>query len=248
VAKNYHNPPIEEAICEFTFGAQESGKFDFTLPGKLQSHPNLKDEYVGEVRTQNVQKIIANPNEPSISVHDSISRIQLPTIDGKRLVSVGSNILGVSVLKPYEGWNDFKPRIRKALEAYYEVAKPSFLTRIGIRYINRIVISQTGVDPKCYLANVLTSYPEANQVLTSFLYRSEYVKADNTKIIVTQATLRPVDDETTEYLIDIDSIWDHASVHDIESTMEITEKLHISEGEAFEKTITDASRRLFDAG
>lgn len=248
MAKNYHNPPIEEAICEFTFGAQETGKFDFTLPGKLQSHPNLKDEYDGEVRTQNVQKITANQNEPGISVHDSISRIQLPTIDGKRLISVGSNTLGVSVLKPYEGWDDFKTRIRKALEAYYEVAKPSFLTRIGIRYINRIVISQAGVDPKRYLTNILTSDPETKQMLTNFLYRSEYLNEDKTKIIVTQATLRPINDETTEYLIDIDSIWDHTPVEEIDKIMEIAESLHISEGEAFERTITDASRRLFDAG
>ncbi len=44
------------------------------------------------------------------------------------------------VLRSYEGWPDFRRRIGDALDAYIEVTGERPIQRIGMRYINRIVI------------------------------------------------------------------------------------------------------------
>jgi uncharacterized protein (TIGR04255 family) len=111
----YDNPPIEEALCEFTFEAGADVD-SFTLPGKL--HTVLQKEYSGKPREQPIQTVIANQagGQPNISLQTELFRIQLPTTDGKRLVSIGRKTLSVNILRPYTGWDeDFKTRVETAL-------------------------------------------------------------------------------------------------------------------------------------
>src|ERR1700677_5166372 len=100
-AKQYARAPIEETLCEFTF-APISKQFDFSLPGRLQLHSSMR-EYSGAPRTQNIQTITAGANQPHVAVQNALFRIQLPTVDGTRMVAVGANVLAVTVLRPYEG-------------------------------------------------------------------------------------------------------------------------------------------------
>lgn len=124
-AKQYKNPPIEEAVCEFTFTSPASGQqFDLTVPGRLKVH-RLMEEYSGEPRTQNIQ-IISPNNAPTIEL-----RVQLPTADARRLVSIRHNALAISVLRPYDGWESFKSRIERALDAYFEAISQVAVTRIA---------------------------------------------------------------------------------------------------------------------
>ncbi len=246
-ARQYKHPPIEEALCEFTFASESGGKqVDLTLPGRLQMHRSMK-EYSGKARTQNVQKIAASDTAPNVSIESSIFRIQLPTQDGTRMVSVGANTLAITTLRPYDGWPNFKPRIEQALEAYVETTAPAPITRIGLRYINRIIVPDFNVRP----ASIFNAMPEGEKILeaslTNFLQRGEYVRQDGVKVIVTQATLQPATPKTAEFLVDIDTLWDKNPLADREQIIATVEKLHDIEGAAFEALITEEARRLFDA-
>jgi uncharacterized protein (TIGR04255 family) len=77
--------------------------------------------------------------------------------------------------------------------------------------------------------------------------RGEYVRHDGLKVIVTQATLQPTVPDTTEYLLDIDTLWDKEPLDDHEAIMSAVDKLHEIEGATFEGLITDESRTVFDA-
>lgn len=247
---SYLRPPIEEAICDFTFAfgdAHEPKTIDFTLPGKLQSHELLKEEYTGEVRSQNVQSIVANANQPAVSLQNSLFRIQLTTPDAKRIVSVGPVNLSISVLKPYEGWTRFQPRIERVLAAYFDIARPVSLVRLGIRYINRIVVPKSNAIAAEYLTSPDTHHAEFGGSLVGFMNRSEYVLAQFERIIITQATLQPVDVGTTEFLLDIDVVWDSQPLQNVTEIIGMAQRLHKVEGEIFERLITDNSRALFDA-
>ena len=208
-AKKYKNPPIEEALCEFTFAHSAQGQqIDLTLPGRFQMHPSIKGEYSGPARTQNVQTIANAPNNPAFAIHDVIFRIQLPTVDGTRLISIGANTLAVTVLRPYEGWEAFKPRIRCALKAFSEVTGLSPVMRIGVRYINRIVVPTANAKPTSFLLFIPEEHKIFGAPVNSFMQRTEYIRPDGIKVIVTQATLQPDAPNTTEYLLDIDTIWE----------------------------------------
>src|SRR4051794_5923736 len=99
----YKNPPIEEVVCEFTFvPPQGDPEWDLTIPGKLQVEKELV-EYSAPSRQQHVQTIAAtNTNgQPDVAVSNTLFRIHLPRKDNRALLSIGHNILGVNVLKPY---------------------------------------------------------------------------------------------------------------------------------------------------
>ena len=114
----YKNPPIDEAVCEFTFNTSPDADF-FTLPGKL--HTLLQKDYSGKPREQPHHTVVANQAvpQPNISLQTELFRIQLPTADEKKLVSIGRKTLAVSILRPYTGWDeDFRGRVEVALRAY----------------------------------------------------------------------------------------------------------------------------------
>jgi uncharacterized protein (TIGR04255 family) len=238
-ANQLKNPPIEEAVCEFTF-ASPAQQFDLTVPGRLKVHPSMA-EYSGEPQSQNIQ--IISPNQaPTIEF-----RVQFPTAERTRLVSIRRNTLAISVLRPYEGWAKFKPRVERALDAYFEAISQFEVARIGVKYVNRIVIPKAGTDP----AAVLTVLPAEGKIsdarLSNFTQFTEFVRADGIKVLVTQASLQPKAPNTTEYLLDIDVIWDQHVLGSRNDIIAMAEKLHTIEGEAFKTLITDEARRLFGA-
>lgn len=242
-AGNYRNPPIEEAICEFLFASSPQQGIDFALPGKLQSHPKLKDIYQGAVRAQNLQTVIGG--EGPLAIQTALHRIQLPSRDEKRIIAIGPNSISVSTLKPYDGWANFKPRIADVITAIFEIVGNTTIVRIGLRYINRIVVTQGGRVGD-YLVGVPPHYPSLRGELTSFLYRSEYLCEDKSKVIINQGSLHPSTPGASEFLLDIDVLRENAEFRDVGELMQEADRLHALEGGVFEGLITEQSRRLFD--
>jgi uncharacterized protein (TIGR04255 family) len=247
-AIKYKYPPIEEALCEFTFEPGPQGsQLDFALPGRLQMHPKVKEEYKGQARTQNIQTIASTQNHPAVAIQDAVFRIQLPTEDGTRLISMGVNTLAITVLRPYEGWQSFKPRIESALSAFCEVSGLSTVVRVGIRYINRIIVPAENAKASSFLNFIPEEHEIFGAPVNSFLRRAEYIRPDGVKMIVTQATLQPQSPNTTEYLLDIDTVLDNARLTENSDIIAQAETLHGVESDAFECLITQDARNLFNA-
>ncbi len=149
--RRYRNPPIEEALCEFRF--QPDQDWDLTIPGKL--HAKLSDEYAGKPQQQMAVEVglEAQGGRPSkLKYDEGLARVQLVTENGQRMVGVGPDVLSVHMLRPYSGWTEFQPQISEALNAYWMVAQPTGVSRIGVRYINKIIASQTPVEVESYVS------------------------------------------------------------------------------------------------
>lgn len=240
-ARQYKNPPIEEAVCEFTFASSASGQqFDLTLPGRLKMHP-LMEEYSGEPRSQVINTIVPN-SIPAVTF-----RAQLPTAEGSRLISIGPNTLAISVLRPYDGWENFKLRIERALDAFFEAISQFTVTRIGVKYVNRIVVPKANANPTAFLTGLPAEDKISETRLANFTQSTEFVRTDGIKLLVNQATLQPDAPNTTEYLLDIDTIWDQNALENRIEIIAMVERLHDIEGAAFEALITGEARSLFDA-
>jgi uncharacterized protein (TIGR04255 family) len=255
---DYKNPPIQEAVCEFTFAPLEGEpEWDLTLPGRLQMNADLK-EYAGKSRQQILREITAgDSNEPQVAVQQRLFRIHLPTKDGKTLLSLGHNVLGVVALKPYEGWDDFKPRILRALTVFMKESGLTQVKRLGMRYINRIVTPEPDASTGSkYIADMQTTVEAmcedgktaVEAKLTALNTRHEFVTGDGMKVFVTQGTLNPEKPGTAEYLLDIDSVYDQRPIEGIDRITPVLERLHAIEGAMFERFITEEARKLFNAG
>lgn len=246
MSKSYRNPPIEEAIVEFRFAPGQ--EWDLTIPGKLHEHPDIKSQYLGKPRTQKRMEaeLHAGPSQPpNLAVRGGVARIQLVDVDGRRLISLGSDVVSVNTLRPYDGWSQFRPRIETALHAYFRVAEPVGVSRIGVRYINKIVIPEKDIDIELYFQNGIPSSPGLPSKMAGFASRMEYIYDNDVRLILTQATIDAPDGQSA-FLVDLDVIWERTEPKLLDEIMEVVDDLHVREGQAFEAIITDRAREIFN--
>ncbi|HVQ74448.1 MAG TPA: TIGR04255 family protein [Candidatus Binatia bacterium] len=243
--RTYRTPPIEEALVEFRFvPAQE---WDLTIPGKLHQHPAIGPQYPGKPRTQKVveAELQAGPGQPpNFAVREGLGRIQLVSEDGRRLISLGTDLLSVNILRPYSGWEEFRPRIEAALRAYAEVVAPKAVARVGVRYINRILLAGTELDLAAYFRCGPTTPPGLPERMAGFVSRVEYAYDDGAKLLLMHARLGA--SAGSAFLLDLDVIWEGLESLPMNRVMSIVDDLHEREGQAFEAAITDKTRAVFD--
>ena len=242
----YKNPPIEEAVVEFRFVPGQ--EWDLTIPGKLHEHPDIKSQYPGKPRTQKLLEAAfqaGSGQPPNLAVREGVGRIQLVDHGGRHLISLGSDVLGVNILRPYDGWEQFRPRIEAALRAYSEVAQPTGASRVGVRYINKIVLPGREINIGTYFRYGLPSVPGLPSKMAGFMSRVEYIYNDAVKLLLTRASVDAPEGQLA-FLVDLDVIWEGAEPKGLDRIMEVIDDLHEREGEAFEAIITDAAREVFN--
>ncbi|MDE0511645.1 MAG: TIGR04255 family protein [Gammaproteobacteria bacterium] len=248
--RRYKNPPIEEAICEFHFSPGQ--EWDFTIPGKL--HTELSGDYAGKPQEQKVVQVgleTQGGKPPNLRYGEGLAKVKLVTEDGKRMIGVGPDVLSIHILRPYQytidgGWDEFYPRIKTAVAAYWKVSEPRAVSRIGIRYINKIVIPQKTVKVEDYLECALPNISGLPDHIGSFMSRVEYNYQDNVQLIILQGSIE-TPPNTVGFLLDLDVIWQDAEPIKREDALTKVNELREREREAFEAVITDKARDLFDA-
>lgn len=249
--RRYRAPPIEEAVCEFRF--QPGPAWNPTIPGKL--HTRLAEEYSGQPREQTTTELTAEGSDASSggsTVSRSITRVQLVTADGRRVVSVGKHLLSVHTLKPYQrdrdsgGWEEFRPRIERAVAAYWRVARPKGVLRIALRYINRLTppggLSETTKFVRC----AFESLPDLPATPQRYFVEREYAYDDGIHLNLRYGTPGGVPDPKDLYL-DIEVLWKPSEALGEGAAVAKTDWLRDRERRVFEALITDSARDLFDA-
>ncbi len=246
--KRYKNPPIEEALCEFRF--KPSREWDLTIPGKLQTE--LGQEYTGRTRQQTVFELglEAQEGQRSNFRYGQLAKIHLLSKDETRSVGVGPDVLSIHMLRPYQsakhpgptGWDEFRTRIAAALDAYWKVSAPVGVSRISMRYINKIVVPQKAASAENYLRSALPRVDGLPDRMSNFVSRVEY-SDDDRRLVLSQGSI----DAPPGFLLDLDVIWEHTDPVSRDAALTKVDDLRAQERVAFEAVITDASRRLFDA-
>lgn len=243
----YRRPPIEEAVCQLHFAPSQ--EWGLTLLAHL--HLRLKDAYPEPPREQQIlESELSGGREEGklgffLKTQIAKSRIQFPAENGTRLVSVGPDELGVHVLRPYAGWDQFRPRIVDALAAYREVATPVGVSRIGLRYINRIPLPPGEVQLGRYFTK-FPDYPDGIPVsrMVAFFSRIECEFPDQPiRLSVTFADIETKPEEPPSVLLDIDAAWLRKNdALPVDRAMEQIDDLKERVSLTFEQYITDELR------
>ena len=252
--RRYRNPPIEEALCEFGFAS--GADWDPTIPGKLQVA--LGDEYSGKPREQKAVQVglrVQKGKLADLRYDEGISKVQLFTKVGTRMVGVGPDVLSIHMLRPYQdpvdfekgGWEEFRPRIVDALEAYREVASPGPVNGVGVRYINKLRVPLARVRVEDYLKCAYLEIDGLPQDYGNFVSRVDYIYDDETRLELSYGLLS-TSPNGVQCLLDLDVIRRPGTSVDWEDSLRIADDLHERAGSAFEAVVTDKARELFDAG
>jgi uncharacterized protein (TIGR04255 family) len=247
--RQYPNPPIEEAVCEFRFAPGPA--WNLTVPGLF--YEKIRDVYPGEPRQQNLLQaelqIEPVPANPELSFRNDFIKLLFESADAKKLVGVGANLLSIHSLRPYEGWESFSKRIDEAFYAYLDVAKPVGVKRIALRYINRIAVA---VNQDIELSEYFTVYPQLPDGVPSrisgFLTRTESIYEDiPIRLAITLSDDAPPAGQVV-FILDLEASqeWSERPLA-IEEALSSLYELKQREGQVFENLITDRTRELFNA-
>lgn len=150
--KNYKNPPIIEAVIELRFveslNEQQLEKLVLKQKSKfiIQTIEEISVKFLPEEKTDQRSKA-----KTRIVGYKLIDRI-----DNSNIIQVKYNSISVSRFPPYEGWDELIADIKK-YHAWYTSKKFKPLSRVGIRYINRIDIP--AADNKIELEDYFKIYP-----------------------------------------------------------------------------------------
>ncbi len=134
---------IVEAIFELRFKPRQDDVGDL-LPGLL--YPALKAAYPELVRLplaelpKQVRK--SQPNLSYTPIHQMKG-------DGQ-IVSIGDQVVTVSVQKPYPGWGRFKSNINQVLTAVRDSGVAEEVGRVSMRYANIVAAGQDAKDLSPY--------------------------------------------------------------------------------------------------
>lgn len=247
--RQYKNPPIHEAVCGIQFAP--GGDWDPTYPSLL--YARVRNKYAGKSREQKLVNVEPNPTAiqgkgaAGMTVNE-ITRLQFVTPDEKLVLGVYPDNLSVSAIRPYPGWEIFRPAIADALTAYSDIATPAAVRRIGVRYIN-IVEVDGDIDALlgCF-AEKPSALPGSNSHITNFSSRYEYLYTDEPiRVMVTMARILGAANKPSS-VFDIETSMDWgAEPLPLEQTMSRVDELRRRERVVFESLITDRARELFDA-
>ncbi|MGH8605379.1 MAG: TIGR04255 family protein, partial [Gammaproteobacteria bacterium] len=156
--RRYRNPPVVEALCEIYL---KESAWDDTVPG--QFYDRMKHGFPvkrqREIQEANISFSIAG--EAAAGIRRLPPWIQFVTESGDRMIQLARDLLVVNQLRPYPHFDDWEPAIYSALEVYRELAMPKAVARLGVRYINRVVIP----EPRIRMEEYFTLYPQLPQAM-----------------------------------------------------------------------------------
>lgn len=168
--------------------------------------------------------------------------------DGRQAVQSRINGFSFSRMRPYESWSALRGEARELWEHYVRVVSPESVTRIALRYINRIELPLPIRDFKDWFTTVPEVAPGLPQGLASFFMRLVLPEpATGVVAIITEALEAPSggDDKQLPVILDIDAFAERSFEVSTDELWNHFEKLREFKNKAFFESITDRARRLF---
>ena len=239
----YRQAPITEAIIEI--------RYDQPMPrddlDRLRDRLSDQYEFCDPITHVGVT---VDPHRAQAKFDGSKQGFRLSSSDRADILMITSGAMICSRLAPYQGWEKFRPRAYHNWAVWKRVVEYRLVSRIGVRYINRIDIPMNGkrlIRVEDYLT-VNPAYPESDFMpgLSGFTMQltGQLGVADLTLVLNSGAVPSPLVDHFS-LLLDIDVLRLQSAPQRDEEIWEMIDLLRIQKNHIFESCVTDASRELF---
>jgi|SRR3990172_890574 len=244
MSKKYKNPPIVEALCEVQFVPGQP--WDYTVHGlfyeKISKEFPEKQQQMGiGIKLSQVSGTIQHEVLPAPDKMQFISQ------DKAALVQVGTDLLVVNRLKPYNGWEHFKPLIQNNLNKFMEVAKPKDFKRIGLKYINKIDIPGQTFRLQDYFNYYPLIPKELPQTHGPFNARVEFLYENlRDRLLLTIGTFVAEAPNTVSILLDLDYVMNTPEKLPLNMFDSWLENAHSAIEKTFEACLTGKCKDLFE--
>ena len=242
----FQNAPIREALLDIR--VELPGDVDLK---KLETFHSFVKERFPERQERRFIKA-------ELKLSPEMASAQLPTSSGtdgyffrsqseKKIVQARLDGFTFNKLKPYESWDALRSEASELWNFYLQVANPLRITRIALRYINRIDIPLPLIDFKEYILTTPEIAPILPQALSNFFMRLVIPNPEiQATAIIIETMENPVDDQRLPLILDID-VW-RGTIYNKDNQTEMWddfEKLRRFKNDIFFNSITEKTKELF---
>lgn len=238
----YREPPVIEALAEAYF---EGGVIDQTLAGLF--YERVRERFPAKSELGRVEFAVeVGPRGARTEASAGPPRSQFSTDDRSRMVQVGPGLVVVNQLRPYPRFEEWSTVFLEMIEHYRHIVEPASITRLGLRYIDRIVIPEVPVLLEDYFRLYPSLPPELGVEHGPFLMRIELrPRHRNHQLLVTFGSAQPEQSGEMAYMLDVYDNLPNLNSSDFTSVAAWLEEAHDNVEHAFESVITDKARQLF---
>jgi uncharacterized protein (TIGR04255 family) len=236
----YPNAPITEAVIDIRVAPR--GDLD------VENFCKLSNKFGDEFGTRNDQFRIAGVITPGAAPAPALTtKIGFQFLAKGKSFQAQSDGWSFNKLAPYLGWEEeFRDQARTLWSAYREIAQPQAITRIALRYVNRLDLPMPMKDLQVYLR----TYPEVTadlpQALSNFFMQLQIPQEDISALLVlNMALVPPARENIASVVLDLDLFRTVDLPQKEEDLWPLMEILRTRKNQIFEACITDATRELF---
>jgi len=239
----FPHAPITEALLDIRAELPER----VTLQDLETFHVNLKDRFPDKQQRMSYRadfklspegsSVDAPPSKPDgFLFHSPIE---------KKIVQARLDGFTFNKLKPYESWEVFRLEARQLWNEYFKIAHPVKVTRIALRYINRIEIPLPFKTFKEYVLTTPDIAPALPQGLAQFFMQLVIPNQDTEATAVINQTMETPTDQRLPLIFDIDVFREVVYVDNKEEMWAEIEKLRKFKNDIFFNSITEKTMELF---
>lgn len=238
--------PIVEAVIDFRGKLPSDFKLDAFQPLRTQ----LAQDYPGFEEQQIVQQTIKHEAGSAAEVSTRFSGLhgyRLLSRDGKNVVQLRRDGFTFSRLSPYTRWDEVFAEAWRLWSLYVDAAKPVEVSRIAVRYINRMLFPLPFSNPEEYLKAPPMTAEGWPTEMRAFLSRVVmYEPKSDVSVNVIQALEPQVPGQSDVAIIfDIDAYEDLSLPRDDVTIAERFGKLRDMKNRVFFKGLTTKAIDLF---
>lgn len=153
-----------------------------------------------------------------------------------------------SRLPPYTTWEVFQSDARKYWTLTSKLLSPEAVTRYAVRFVNRIVVPEVGIELSDYFALHPTIPGQIPQTVTGMFLQLQMPQADlgNAAVaVINMAMVGPERPNTLAVVLDIDLSCAQEIEPGSAEIWDLLERFRTRKNEIFEACITDKTRELF---
>jgi uncharacterized protein (TIGR04255 family) len=240
----YPKAPITEAVIEIKFktalDASDIDKVRERLASAYPQHQNVQSFNVA------VQLLENQPDAPTTKIERTAGH-RLASVDMTELLLLWESAFVISQLAPYPGWDSFLRRFVRDWAVWKRIMGYREVSRVGVRYINRIDIPATGpVVPHEAFLNVYPKLPEILSVVNAYAVQAVMGLEDiRCKLTLNSAAVDSPILGHSSFLFDQDIAREVDPPQSDEAIIDLLNKIRVQKNKVFEACITDRARELF---
>jgi len=242
--RRYRKPPVVEALCEMYF---EGSEWDDTVIGRFYERVRADFPTKRQQEIHEAQVRFTAAGDAAAGVRRLPPRMQFVTQAEDRMIQIGRDLLVVNQLRPYASFQEWENTLYEALKIYQELVKPRTIARLGVRYIDRVILPV----PTVRMEDYFTLYPEIPPALGAahgaFMLRVEIpTQRQGHRLMVTFGSAPPEQPNSMAFLLDFYDVVERGGEVTLDAIRNDVRMAHENVIETFEASITDRLRTLFE--